>query len=170
MYNWNAHTRLTNYIFRGWRKPRFLAIAKAFVEPLVLIGSDFQVFRLHWTRKLQGRFQLIYLEKYLNEEYLLSYDLATRDADIAATSIIYIENAQFLPRRKMFDIEEQKPSYKMGAKTESYSLPMYGRADYAVAVHYTVKVPASLQYNEKVMRAQIDFYNQAGKQYNIETY
>lgn len=178
MFNWNPNIVL-RVLFRLWRKPKFIAFVKALVSPLVLTFARFSEFRSLWLYRLMFTDQVIYLEHFLNGEYSLQYDLATRNTDISNRTIIYILNADFIESDNIFFVDEQQPSMDTyfrletlvaGSPPPTTSSNVYFEDELNISTHFTVLVPAHITYDEQRMRAQIDFYLKAGKQYTITTY
>lgn len=93
MYSWKRSAIISNVLFRGWLKPKWEALLMAILMPVKLIHDDFITFRKAKNRNVRMKFQVIYMENYLNKAFNInSYDLAERENLIAAQSIFSIEN------------------------------------------------------------------------------
>lgn len=171
MFNWNLNTLLKRYIYRDWRLPKFIAFMQSLGSPLTNLYTRFVEFKDLWFHKLKFTDQIIYLEHYLNGEYALVYDLATRDTDIGNATIIWIENAEFIQSNTCYHHDENKAGVlTFRASEQTQGNITYHASDYSLAEHFIVWVPNYINLNENHMRAKIAFYLKAGKQYSIKTY
>lgn len=171
MYSWNSHTLLNRFVFRAWRKPKFMSFLFALVKPLNITWSAFQLYRNAVLLKLNTDFSVVQLEHYLNSEYATAFDLATRDQDIQSESIISVATEDYNPRNYVFYALEQVSTMPLNFQSENVnSNTCYWESEYETETHFTVKVPTAIQYDEKVMQKQIDHYVFAGLNYKIENY
>jgi len=109
--------------------------------------------------KMQHNGQVIYLEKMLNEYYsILNYDKNNH----VATRKIFITNAPIVPRVYIYQPIESKPLYLNGTTGVYLNRPQ-------IQYNYIINVPATLVYDEQILRALVNYYNDT-KQFIIQTY
>lgn len=124
---------------------------KAMVKPLIPLYNQ-------TLYKMQHNSQVIYLEKMLNEYF----EVATYDPNShVATRKVFIANAPRAPKTYIFQPEENRPVY-LGTE--------YLDRETTRTHQFIVKIPVAFQYDEILLREQIDFYKLASKEYIIETY
>lgn len=134
------------------RKPRILSIVKALMTPLYTVQRFFLLYREEVIYKINHNGQVCYLRGVLND----TFDNSERR--------IRIED----PYRNDFLILYQRPEMKQ----IDLGRELISRRDSVSAeqLDFVVKVPLTLKSvdNESRMRAVINFYKLAGKQYRID--
>lgn len=134
------------------RKPRILSIVKALMTPLYTVQRFFLLYREEVIYKINHNGQVCYLRGVLND----TFDNSERR--------IRIED----PYRNDFLILYQRPEMKQ----IDLGRELVSRRDSVSAeqLDFVVKVPLTLKSvdNESRMRAVINFYKLAGKQYRID--
>ncbi len=143
-----------------WLLPTFLrrnnhiAWLSAIIYPIVTL-YDRTLYRM------QHNGQVIYLEKVLNQWFLVEGYNPDQHKN---TKTVHIANAYYARRKYLYQDYEQKPIYL--GKTYIHKRAEYG-AEY---FDFTVLIPKSYNYNLVALKAQIDYYKLAGKKYKIEHY
>lgn len=134
------------------RKPRILSIVKALMTPLYTVQRFFLLYREEVIYKINHNGQVCCLRGVLND----TFDNSERR--------IRIED----PYRNDFLILYQRPEMKQ----IDLGRELVSRRDSVSAeqLDFVVKVPLTLKSvdNESRMRAVINFYKLAGKQYRID--
>lgn len=120
--------------------------------------------------------QVASMEHLLNTRQGIVYEMASRDADIALGSIIYIDDELEHEQVVFYNHHENRPKTYLYNKTEAAlaSVLLYNYSD-TYNVDFAVRVPsglpsASLTYNEVNLRAQVLKYKQAGPRFAITYY
>ena len=109
--------------------------------------------------KMQHNGQVIYLEKMLNEFYAITdYDKNNH----VSTRKIFITNAPIVPRVYIYRPIENKPLYLNGSTPVYLNRPQ-------IQYNYIINVPETLVYDEQIMRALVNYYNDT-KQFIIQAY
>jgi hypothetical protein len=144
------------------RSPKMTAWLKSTVEPLKTLSQTQQAFREDQRFKASHNSQVIYLEKALNQKYISGYSVT----DHTGTREITIGPGEQLSSPYIFQRAELDPLYISGT-TQVYT---YTRAEIeAFYADFVVNVPATLTFDEKEMRAIIDYFVDT-KTYKIKTY
>lgn len=147
------------------------AIAKAIDDILDL----FYLFRTALRWKLFHSSQIISLEHYLNDHFAIPYSVATRDADIIAGNIIWVESQNFVPFY-LYNKIESRPKHYIYNKSEypltPPSVKTYLRqySELLDSSSFIVWIPVAVVYDDAIVRSLIDFFKLAGKTYSIQTY
>jgi len=141
------------------RAPKALAWLDSLSRPLRTLNGVFSSFRNNTNYKLQFTSQVIYLEHYLNDQF----DPVQRR--------IFITNINDIGLRFIYTLPEAEPRQPIYLKSEGET-PIYMVTAQEVldTDNFIINVPISLVFNTNVFRAKVDFYNQAGKIYLIETF
>lgn len=114
--------------------------------------------------------QVASMEHYLNDQYSIAYDMATRTADIANGDIIWIDSGLQITPIYLYNKAELKQPIYIRNKSESEP-PVYLRnKSEGAGYEFIVKVPSSLTWNQAQLDSQIKKYKQAGARYIIEIY
>jgi len=126
-------------------------LVKIFMSPLIDLYDE-------TLYKMQHNCQVIYLEKMLNEYFeIFTYNPNSH----IATRQIYIIDAPTVAPTYIYQSEENKPVYLGTEYLDRESTTTY---------QFIIKIPVSINFNEIQLRALVDYYKLAGKQYIIETY
>lgn len=147
---------LTPYFLRSDANLSFLY---SLVEAVGELNVVFNSFRDNTLYLLQFTSQIIYLEHYLNDQF----DPIGRG--------IYITNLEELDWVFLYNFIEQKPPLFIFNKAEA-ATPVYFKnfSELINENNFIINIPVAVTYVENVVRAKVDFYNQAGKNYTIVTY
>lgn len=145
------------------------------LEPLVsfvvLFSHRLNVLNVKFVYEIGHTGQIASLEHFLNDQNGLAYDLQTRDADITAVAIIWIDESIVVPPVYMFNQEEMNPPLYFRNADEVPDAPVYFRnVEESYGFDFIVKVPSTLTYDEPRLKAQVNKYRSAGKRFKIETY
>lgn len=133
-----------------FRKVRILSFLNA-------IAKAFQALADKILYEMQHDSRVIYLEKMLNEYFEVSeYNPMSH----IATRQIYIVDAPQLAKAYVYQPAENSPLYLGTAYLDRNT----------IGYQFIVKIPVAITFDELKVRAKIDFYKLAGKQYIIETY
>jgi len=141
------------------RSEKNLAYIYALVKPLKDLNVIFNSYRTNTLYNLQFTSQTIYLEHFLNDQF----DPIGRG--------IYIETLDELDFIFIFNLVESKPAYYLYNKAEAEP-PIYfkNNTELINEINFTIFVPVGVSFNSDVLSGKVDFYNQAGKNYTIQTY
>lgn len=152
------------------RKDRFLAFVYSIVKPLQTVNDTFNQFKFDIKFKLAFNAQVIYLEQYLNTVYPNPY-VYPNNIHIVDSSLIpfvYVWN----------EIEEQDPIYFYNVVESTVGTYLYNGGELTTGqFDYVIKVPTSVQagadwngvaYNELSFKKRVNFYNLAGKSYDVQ--
>ncbi|MGV7234618.1 MAG: hypothetical protein ACQ9ET_00025 [Nitrosomonadaceae bacterium] len=103
--------------------------------------------------------QKIYLEKYLNDTY---------DPVLKRIFIGNVEKAGFeFLRNKV----EQRPPFTLFNKAEGGAKKyLNNKSELFGDFEYIINIPVSVTFVENVLRDQVNFYNPAGRRYDIVTF
>lgn len=152
------------------RQPKTFAMLTAIAKPLQTINDSFVTFRNDMIFRLAFNTQIIYLEKYLNTVYPnpFVYPANIHILDGANISYFYLYNK----------VENQSPVY-FHNHGETFN-PLYFRnysEQVAGTFSFIVRIPTycqsnpdfeGLTYSENLVKKRINFYNLAGKTYEIQ--
>lgn len=140
------------------RKKRLFAFLSVLLSALTDLKERFVEYRRQCDARLQANGQVIYIEKALNDRFLLgSRDIRITERDVSdIPQIVYLFN---------------------GASPEVY---LYGGGDANVTylgeggqnrtMAYIVNVPSYLEGNLNEIRDLVEFYKPAGRKYIINIY
>lgn len=135
------------------RKPRMLEWLIALTYPVQLLYNDFRSNRKANLKKLSITPQVCYLTWALNDRY----DFGLRR--------IRIEDPYIREQAYVYQDAESKPLY-LDANHPHY---IYSTTEtIAVSVDFVVLLPTGLRFAENEMRAFIDSYKLASKEYKIQ--
>ena len=163
----NFFRRLIPYFLRG---DDTLSLFNTCAKPLQDINGELVAFRDDISFKMAFNAQIIYLEKYLNTVYPngLTYPNNIHIIDGANIEFDYLYN---------YD-EAQIPIYLRNYNEAGSLKYLSNNTEQTSNVFsFIVKVPLSVQngvdwngnaFNETILRSQINYYNIAGKTYNVE--
>lgn len=152
------------------RQPRIIALARSIIKPLQTVNDGFVVFRDAIAFKLAFNSQIIYLEKYLNTVYPNPYtypnNIHILDGANVEFNFVWNDIENQAETWLFNDVETSNPFY-----FENYSEQTSGVFSYIIRVPNYVTTSNDYNgqdFNETVMRSRVNFYNLAGKTYNIE--
>ncbi|MBS1535303.1 MAG: hypothetical protein JST78_09515 [Bacteroidetes bacterium] len=134
-----------------FRKTIQLKLLRSLVKPLTTLSNT-------TLYQMQHDSRVIYLEKVLNE-YLEVEDY--NPINHLATRRVIIEDGTFNGPLYIYQTSENKPVY-LGTK--------YLDRDTGNTYQFVIKIPSDISFDEARLRAVVDFYKLAGKQYSIEIY
>lgn len=159
MFNIDFRHIAYNLIPYFLRSDESLSWLYALAEPVSELNIVFNSFRDNTIYKLQFTSQTIYLEHYLNDKF----DPIGRG--------IYIENLNELDWIFLYNIIEEKPPLYLFNDAEA-APPVYFKnfTELLNDINFIINIPVAVVYVENIVRARVDFYNQAGKNYTIVTY
>jgi len=121
------------------RQSRLRDLLYAAIKPLQDINDNFVTWKAGVDKIIQHNGQVVCLERYLNTEYSLSYDPATRTADIAAGTIIYIEDQANTAHVYLYN------------KVESQTVYAYNKYQSGT----TYNIDDRVRYSDKVYRSKV---------------
>lgn len=148
----------------------FNAIRNSIVSQLEFLKNIFDDFRSLIKWKLFHNSQIVYLEHYLNDNYSLAYSPATRGADIAAKTIIWIESKNMV-KPFLYNKIENRPKRYLYNKAEAMPTTyLKNNSEYYFTSNFIVWVPVSLTFNNFQMTELINFFKLGGKSFTINTY
>jgi len=141
------------------RTAAFLDWLYSLVRPLKEINLGFVSFVNNTEYNLTFTSETNVLERFLNDQF----DPVSRG--------IFITNINEVDFQFVFNKVEAKPPLYIFNKSEAEP-PFYvmTRNELLQSINYTINVPVAVVFNPTIMRSRVDFYNQAGKNYNIITY
>lgn len=152
-----------------FRKTKFIDFINSFVKPIKRINNDLVSFRDEIFFTLAFNSQIIYLEKYLNTAYPNPYNSPNNIHIVDGANIEY-----FYVWNK---IEDETPVYF--SNYAEGSTPVYlknGIEETSGVYSFSIYVPnycltandyKGQPFNENVFKKRVNFYKQAGKNYNI---
>lgn len=173
MYSFNRQQHIWNLLPIRWRKSNWISVLMVFTKPLNTVYLRFNQFRLLIWHKAKFNGQTVYLEHYLNDFFALQYDVATRDADIAAKKIISIHTPEPLEAVVLYQRNELQNTLVLKQRGETPLQTggvLYQREELQTAPSFVVYFPTTIQYNEKMIKKLINHYVFAGRKYTIQTY
>lgn len=152
------------------RQTKTLALVQSFSKPLQDINDDMVEFRDDIAFKLAFNAQIIYLEKYLNTVY--------PNAFTYPNNIHILDGANVVFDYYFNDIENQDPKYLFNYGETFNPIYFENQSEQTSGVYsYIIRIPTSVQsgndvdgvaYNETVVKKRVNFYNNAGKTYDIQ--
>jgi hypothetical protein len=139
------------------RKHNLLEWLNCLVYPIQLLFNEYQLNRKNNLYKIDITPQVCYLQKAINDRYdYVQKRIRIVDVEIKETSFLYQQS-------------ENKP-LPLFTKGENHPIPFYLQTETsAVSVDFLVLVPIELRYSDNEMRAYIDSYKLASKEYKIQT-
>lgn len=152
------------------RQPKTLSLIQSFAKPLQTVNDEFIEFRDDIAFKLAFNAQIIYLEKYLNSVYPnpFVYPSNIHILDGANVAFDYLYN----------DFENQADTYFFNFVETSNPVYFNNNNEQTSGVFsYIIRIPTSVQsgndvdgvaYNETMLKKRVNFYNNAGKTYDIQ--
>ncbi|RAJ75541.1 hypothetical protein CLV59_109155 [Chitinophaga dinghuensis] len=140
----------------GLRKSRMQAWLNALVYPVQLLYNDFKANRRNNLYRISITPQVCFLEKAINDRY--DYvERRIRIADVLLKEVLFI-----------YQRNENKP-LMLYRRSDNRPLNLYLRTETnSVTVDFLVLLPSGLRYAEDEMRAFIDSYKLASKDYKIQ--
>jgi len=148
-----------------------IALIDSISAGLQYVNVAFGVFRFNLKFKLEHNAQIIYLEHYLNSLFSIIYDPATRDSDISAGSIIWIESLNVIPDFVYNIIEGRTTPFIFNtAETATKEFYLDNVSEQHLYSTYIIWIPTAIPFSNPAVRAIVDFFNLAGRTYSIQTY
>ncbi len=140
----------------GLRKSRMQAWLNALVFPVQLLYNDFKANRRNNLYRISITPQVCFLEKAINDRY--DYvERRIRIDDVLLKEVLFI-----------YQRNENKP-LMLYRRSDARPLNLYLRTETnSVTVDFLVLLPPGLRYAEDEMRAFIDSYKLASKDYKIQ--
>ena len=146
-----------------WRTKSQIDFLKPVAKPFITVHNVFMTFRANNLYKLSFTGQVISLEYLLNQYY--------------QTEGIYIsDTAPDYPETTIYNTEENEtdePVYVFNA--DETILPeeqvyLYNNEEFDLNINFIINIPIAVTFDENVVRALVNLYKLAGKQYSIKTY
>ncbi|MCG9911835.1 MAG: hypothetical protein MH137_11090 [Flavobacteriales bacterium] len=135
-----------------------------------LFARVFQTLHNRFVYDISHTGQVASMEHYLNDQYSIVYNMATRSADIANGDIIWIDSGLQITPVYLYNKAELKQPIYIRNKSESEP-PVYLRNKAEGAGYeFIVYVPSALTWNQAQLDSQIKKYKQAGARYIIQVY
>lgn len=162
-----AFNKLTKWLLPTFlRKNKWSAWLMVLLTPIRSLYDKKQLWRSQIRYNMQHNGQVIYLEKVLNEYYLIA---GYNHQDHQNTKLIYIGAGEQPNQLYIYTIPELQP-VPIYTTAENQPLFIYTESEMnAQYAEFIVWVPVSLLYIEAEMRALIDYYIDT-KLYKIKTY
>lgn len=139
---------------------------RAFME---LFGRGLNHINEEYVFLISHTGQVCSLEHYLNTVYGIPYSIQTRDADIDAQSIIYIDEVM-IQKTHVYNKIELRPPIWLYPKYTNKPVYLHNKSeqnDY----EFVINVPGSFApFSEPLLRAHANKYVIAGKRYIVQTY
>ncbi len=156
--NWaqiNFVQLIKSFLPIDWRQKRTTWFLNSIIKPLDSLYVD-------TLYKMQHTCQVIYLEKMLNEYFVVvGYDSQNHEA----TKVVFIDDAPKPPMQYIYLQPEiqfsNKPYLFLGIKY------LTGDFDH---IDFIIHIPSSFVFVEDKLKAIIDYYKLAGKKYKIEIF
>jgi len=153
------------------RKEKVLAIVRSLSKPLQDINGSFVAFSQSIKFKLAFNAQIIYLEQYLNETYPNPYVYPSNIHIIDAANIVFTY---------IYNEEEERNKTYIYNQAESGAVNYISNQEELISGNnYIIRIPSSVQlgvdvngvaYSENILRKRVNFYNLAGKKYEIQIF
>lgn len=122
------------------RKDKLRDLLYSVVKGLQTVNDSFVAWKAKVDKKIHHDARVVYLERYLNTEYSISYAPATRSADIGTGTIIWIEDQANTAYIYLYNkLEEQDEVY------------IYNKYDAAA----TYAVDDQVRYGDKVYKSLV---------------
>lgn len=139
------------------RKRSLLEWLNSLVYPIQLLYNEYQLNRKDNLYEINITPQVCYLQKAINDRYdYVEKRIRIADVEIKETVFLYQQS-------------ENKP-LMLFTKGENKPVPLYLSTETnAISVDFLVLVPRELRYGDNEMRAYIDSYKLASKEYKIQT-
>ena len=141
------------------RKERIIAFVSSSIRPLKTVNDLLLDLRDDIELKLSFSAETISLEKFLND----NFDPSNKNIFISDTLIIeelFIRrNEELRPAPFIFLNSEAKPPRFI-----------YRNEEFEVQSDYIINIPASVVFDEDVVRSEVNTYNLAGKKFEIVTF
>lgn len=152
-----------------YRQPRFAAILQTLAQPINFANGLFVDLRNAIIDKLKWNTQIVQLEKLLNLRFGIPYDPATRDADIASHSIIWIQSDNKLNHYLYNDIENRPMTWLFN---DSETTPVYFENDIELYASnsFIIHIPAMYGFDPIWLRDLVNTYRLASKSFTVDTY
>jgi hypothetical protein len=142
------------------RKPKLILFLGCTVKPLDLIYTD-------TLYKMQHNCQVIYLEKILNEYFdAVGYDTNNHEG----TKQIKIIDEIFPPENYIYLEGENRPSLEYDNTDLWLDDDEIFLEDDLPHFDFVILIPIAYSFVEQKLRAVIDYYKLAGKNYRIQLY
>jgi len=163
-FNTNLYRLIFSKISSGltpwfWRKDVFLAYLNSALAPLQTLNTQFYNYVTTKWAGLQYTGQHLALEGLLNNLF-----------DPIARAITITENDVTLSYLDLYKAEETDPSplsLYLASETNPSPLSLYRVLEGKGGINFTINIPASVSYDEDLLRSKLDFFVTAGRQYNI---
>jgi hypothetical protein len=146
------------------RKIAFLQLMAAIIKPLIEFNAK-TVYDVQFTPELSS------IERYLNDQYNLTYTINNRDDQITAKEIIWIETLVFIQPTYIYNQAEGFQEVHIYNKSENQAPTyIYNQAEINPGYNFIVWVPNYIVYDTPRLMAQIKKYRVAGLIPIIQTY
>ena len=139
------------------RKPKYLAFVYTFMQTLKQTNLTFNSFRTFTNYCLSFTGQVIYLEEWLNQQY-----------DPVARGIVIVDTSNQVYTYIRRKIEARPPLY-LYRKSEAQP-PRYLKriSEFQTFSFFTIQIPASVIFNEDILRSQLKKWVLLSKNYTIQ--
>lgn len=138
------------------RQPAIQEWLNILAYPVQLLYNDFRTNRKNNLYRLGITPQVCFLQKALNDRY----DYTARR--------IHIIDPKFYDQEYIYQRVESKPIYLYGKTAGSPRIIYLRQETNAITVAFLVLLPTDLRFTEEEMRAFIDSYKLASKDYKIQ--
>jgi len=156
-FNWDIRDWIERTIWRKWRQTAFVAWVYSLLKPLETLSLDLKAKSLHYRRIIQHNSQQMVLSGILNEVFD-SVSQRIRVETVADQEIrLYI--------RKLS--EGIPPKVFIRLNSEVFDKVYIRYANETSGGAFIVYVPSSLMAKEDEIKAWVDYFKLADKQYTI---
>lgn len=160
IYNINWRNAAQNLMFWRWRTPIFVAYLSSIMDSVQVLSDKLNTLDDDTIDFLQYTGQHKILEELLNDKY-----------DSVQRRIYIVENniGKLDPIAIGLSGETVPEDIEIGLSGEVVTIPVAIALSNEVLQddHFTIHIPIAVLYTESTLRAQVDNYALAGKQYNI---
>jgi hypothetical protein len=129
------------------------------ISPLTSLNIKFKAWKDEKDYELQFNGQTIYLEHVINDQF----DNSSRR--------IYIEDTSGISYQYLYNkIEGRSPIYLYNKSEAATPIYFQNRVEQVNLIHFIVRVPTGMAYDSIKLKALVDRYKIASKNYTVQTY
>ena len=147
---------LTPHFLQGGTMIKFM---NSWVNVLQTLNDSFYSWRSVKIADARRTAQTMYLQQYLNSLY---------DPTLKR---IYITNQSANMQQYVYNVGEDDPNFYLLNVAEYGDVTyFYNNSEIVTIADYIINIPVSITFVESIVRSQVDVYNVAGKEYEIQTF
>ncbi len=160
MFNIDFQDIIRKLLPAALRSSNLKDVLNALIKPLKNLNTTFKSWKDGVDYDLQFNGQTMYLQRVLNDQF----DTVLRR--------IYIEDTSIINNVYVANKSEGSVTLYLANKSETSAPVVYleNLSEQVNQIHFKVRVPAALVFSSIQMRALVDKYKIAGKNYTIQTY